>query len=78
MAKECLNAGGAACCMLNAANEEAVAALLRDETMTLGTLYDVVEDTLQKAGSLPADTLEDILHADALAREIARERLFRR
>ena len=78
MTKECLNAGGAACCVLNAANEEAVAALLRDDTMTLGTLYDVVEDTLQKAGSLPADTLEDILHADALAREIARERLFRR
>ncbi|MBE5779629.1 MAG: 1-deoxy-D-xylulose-5-phosphate reductoisomerase [Clostridiales bacterium] len=80
MARECLKAGGAACCVLNAANEEAVSHLLYSpagETMTIGKIYDVVEETLQQAGSLPANSLEELLHADRLARNIARERLNR-
>ncbi|MDD3334880.1 MAG: 1-deoxy-D-xylulose-5-phosphate reductoisomerase [Eubacteriales bacterium] len=78
LAEECLRAGGAACCVLNAANEVAVARLLQDEqgeTMTIGRIFDVVEETLAKAGQLPANTLEEILYADNFARKIALDRL---
>lgn len=77
---ECLRAGGAACCVMNAANEVAVAHLLqaaRGETMPIGRIYDVVEDTLAKVGHLPARNLEEILDADRRAREIAAEGLKR-
>ncbi|HNW86056.1 MAG TPA: 1-deoxy-D-xylulose-5-phosphate reductoisomerase [Candidatus Limiplasma sp.] len=75
LAYECLAAGGAACCMLNAANEEAVGAFLRDHgpsPVTVGRIYAVVEETLQRVGNLPAGTLGQVLEADRRAREVAR------
>ena len=80
LAAQCLRAGGAACCVMNAANETAVARLLQDDGgngMTIGRIYDVVEETLERAGSLPASSLEEIQYADRRAREIAGERLNR-
>lgn len=80
LAAECLRAGGAACCVMNAANEEAVGHLLhhpQGETMPIGRIYDVVEETLSRVGALPANNLEEILHADHRAREVAREGLKR-
>ena len=71
LAAECIKAGGAACCVLNAANEEAVGRLLQGR-LTVGQLYQVVEQTLQTAGSLPAATLAQVLEADRSARQIAR------
>ncbi len=71
LAAECIRAGGAACCVMNAANEEAVYRLLRGE-LTVGQLYYTVERTLDMYGSLPADTLEQVLQADAHARETAK------
>ncbi len=68
LAAECIKAGGAACCVMNAANEEAVGRLLRGE-LTVGRLYQTVEETLQTVGSLPADSLDQVLEADRIARE---------
>lgn len=69
---ECLNAGGAACTILNGANEMAVAAFLRDE-IPFGAISRIVEGTLEACGAMPADTLEDIFHADLEARRVAKE-----
>ena len=74
LARACMEAGGAAGCVLNAANEVAVGELLHSseqEPMRIGRIFDIVEETLNRAGSLPADTLEDVLQADRLARNIA-------
>ena len=74
MAEESLLAGGAACCVLNAANEVAVNRFLAEGGgggMTVGRIYAVVEETLQRAGHMPADSLTDVLEADRRAREIA-------
>lgn len=72
LAGECLNAGGAACTILNGANEMAVAAFLRDE-IPFGEISRIVEGTLEACGAMPADTLEDIFHADLEARRRAKE-----
>lgn len=72
LAGECLNAGGAACTILNGANEMAVAAFLRDE-IPFGAISRIVERTLEACGAMPADTLEDIFHADLEARRVAKE-----
>ena len=74
MAYEALRAGGAAACVLNAANEEACYAFLRGE-IAFGVIPRVVEGALQKHGCLPAHSLEDVDRADALAREEARKLL---
>ncbi len=71
MAYEALRAGGAACCVLNAANEEACWAFLR-KAIPFGRIPEIVEAVLQKHGGLPARDLEDIERADALARETAK------
>ena len=72
MAREALNAGGAACAVLNGANEEAVAAFLRGE-IAFGEIYDRVARALDRLGGLPGDSLDDIFEADRKAREIGKE-----
>ncbi len=67
--KECLNAGGAACTILNGANEAAVAAFLKDE-IPFGGIAHLVEGALEKLGPMPAATLDDIFHADQEARRV--------
>ena len=74
LAGECLNAGGAACTILNGANEAAVAAFLREE-IPFGGITRLVEGTLNRLGQLPADTLDDIFDADAQARRTVAELL---
>ena len=76
MAEEALRAGGAAACVLNAANEEAVAAFLQGGR-PLGQIFDAVEDALQQYGHLPSHVLEEVLEADRLGREAARNFLAR-
>ena len=74
LAKECLAAGGAACCILNAANEVAVNRFLGLDggaPIPMGRIFDVVEQTLARVGPLPADTLPRVLEADRRARETA-------
>ena len=72
LAAECIRAGGAACCVLNAANEEAAWRLLAGR-LTAGQLFRVVAETVRRVGALPADTLVQVLLADRRAREVARE-----
>ena len=74
MAYEALKAGGAACCVLNAANEEACFAFLEGK-IPFGCIPEIVEEALQKHGGLPARSLADIDRADALARETAKKRM---
>ena len=74
MAYQALRAGGAACCVLNAANEEACFSFLRGE-IPFGRIPQAVDAALQKHGHLPARTLDEIDRADALAREEARRAL---
>lgn len=78
MAGEALEAGGAAACVLNAANEAAVSKFLQSgggNPMALGRIYEVVEECLQRLGHLPATSLEEVLYADGRARELAQKLL---
>ena len=76
LAGECLRAGGAACTVLNGANEEAVAAFLREE-IAFGDITRLVEDALEHLDGLPANTLEDVFAADRAARIRVKEALSR-
>ncbi len=67
LARTCLRSGGAACTVYNGANEAAVAAFLREE-IPFGEISRRVERAVEKLASLPANTLEEILEADRLAR----------
>ena len=71
LARECLRAGGAACTVFNSANEEAVAAFLREE-IPFGEIAVRVERALDQLAGLPAECIEDIWEADRRAREAAR------
>ena len=76
LAVECLEAGGAACTVLNGANEAANAAFLRGE-IPFGGITRLVEAALDRLTGLPADTLADIYAADRMAREVVAERIGR-
>ena len=71
MAMEAARIGGTACVVLNGANEEAVAAYLRDE---IG-FYDISDSIRYALDVIPViqnPTLEQILQADQQARQAAR------
>lgn len=70
LAYDALRAGGAASAVLNAANEEAVAAFL-DRRLGFRRIADVIAATLERARGLSVDSLEAVLDADAQARRIA-------
>ncbi len=74
MGRECLKAGGSACCVLNSANEVAVEAFLNDQ-ISFGGIFRLVEETLNKVGDQPAGSLEALIKADATARDTARNLL---
>ncbi len=74
LGRECLKAGGGACCVLNGANEVAVEAFLGGQ-ITFGAIFKVVEETLDKVGAMPADSLEAVYRADEAARRTARSLL---
>lgn len=72
MAYDALRAGGAAACMLNAANEEANARF-RKGGIGFMQIADVVRETLSRIGTMPAHSMEAVYAADALARRTAIE-----
>ncbi len=74
MAYDVLHQGGAAACVLNAANEEAVYAFL-DKRIAFGQIYETVDHALQTWGHLSANDLDEIQYADGMARQAAREYL---
>lgn len=68
LARECAQAGGTACSVMNGANEAAVGLFLQDK---IG-FYDIYRQVLHAVEQVPFrkdPTLEEILEADRLARE---------
>jgi 1-deoxy-D-xylulose-5-phosphate reductoisomerase len=72
LAYQALAAGGAAPAMLNAANEEVVAAFL-DKKIPYLAIAATLDAMLQRLAEQPAESLDDLLAADAAARITARE-----
>jgi 1-deoxy-D-xylulose-5-phosphate reductoisomerase len=71
LAREAAEAGGTAPCVLNAANEVAVHAFLRDELPFTG-IARVIESTLAELPAQPVRHFSDLYEADAQARGVAR------
>ena len=72
LAYQALNMGGAACAVLNAANETAAQAFLNNR-IRMGNVYRTVAETLDRLGTPAADSLEAVLDADRRARIIAEQ-----
>ncbi len=70
LAREALRAGRGAPCILNAANEAAVALFLGRKLGFLD-IATVVEETLQRLGEPAVDGLDDVIALDAEARAVA-------
>src|SRR5690606_362721 len=77
LAYEALRAGGGAAAVLNAANEEAVAAFLEGRIGFM-RIAEVIAASLERAGAFAVDTLDAVLAADARGRELAREEIRKR
>jgi 1-deoxy-D-xylulose-5-phosphate reductoisomerase len=74
LAREAATAGGTATCVLNAANEVAVAAFL-DGTLPFLAIAEAVERTLEATPAPPAQELDELLAVDEDARRTATELL---
>ena len=74
IAKQCAAIGIVYGAAMNGANEEAVAAFLRDE-IGICAIPDLIEAALDKTETVYQPQLSDILEADRLAREVVREKL---
>jgi 1-deoxy-D-xylulose-5-phosphate reductoisomerase len=73
LARESVKAGGTMPCVLNAANEYAANAFLRDECGFL-QIADVVEEVMSRHTPMPP-TLEGILELDTWARQMTADLL---
>lgn len=73
LALDAMERGGNAPCILNAANEVAVAAFLQDRIGFL-EMSDLIADSLAKATFIPSPTLEELEATDAETRRMAQER----
>ena len=74
LARDALRAGGGAPTILNAANEVAVEAFLNRRCGFLA-IAGIVEAVLDRMGSLPADSLDEVMALDGAGRQIAMELL---
>jgi 1-deoxy-D-xylulose-5-phosphate reductoisomerase len=72
LAYECQEAGGAATCVLNAADEIAVEAFLHRRIGFL-SIYEIVSETLSRMPARTPKTIGDILEIDHESRSLARE-----
>ena len=77
LARAAGEAGGTAPCVLNAANEVAVAAFLAGE-LPFAAIADVVADALDGIPATRPNHFEDLFDADEAAREVARAAVARR
>lgn len=76
LAREALAAGGTAATILNAANEIAVDAFLKEE-IRFTAITSTIEEVLAKLPEIKADSIEAILEADSWARKTAQQILVR-
>jgi 1-deoxy-D-xylulose-5-phosphate reductoisomerase len=72
LAYQALATGGSAPAILNAANEIAVESFLKCQ-MPFTAIPAMIEEVMQRVGRKDIATLDDVLAADSLAREAARE-----
>ena len=72
LARQALEEGGAAPIVLNAANEEAVAAFL-DRRIAFLDICQTVEDALLRTGAAQPRSIADVIDIDRAARALARE-----
>jgi 1-deoxy-D-xylulose-5-phosphate reductoisomerase len=74
LAREAMDTGGTATAILNAANEEAVAAFL-EERIPFTMIPKLIEQALEQVANRPAETLDIVLEDDAAARRYVDEQL---
>lgn len=74
LAYQALNAGGTSTAILNAANEVAVEAFLKRE-IKFTDIARVIAEVLANLPAQAADSLDQILNADKLAREMATQQM---
>lgn len=77
LAAEAFQQGGTAPAVLNAANEEAVAAFLAGK-LCFADIPSIIEQTLAATEVVPADSFDTIFAKDAEARSLAREQILGR
>ena len=70
LARQAWNTGGSAPVVLNAANEEAVAAFLAHK-ISFGAIAEVVDTTLAETPVMAVDDVAAILSCDRAARRVA-------
>src|SRR6516165_10714826 len=76
LAREALKKGGVLPCALNAADEVAVAAFL-DHRMPFLGIPEVIEGVLKRTARVKFSSIDDVLAADAEARQLASEEVAR-
>jgi len=74
LASEAFRRGGTTPAVLNAANEEAVAAFL-DGKLCFADIAVIIGQTLDRVTTVPADSFDTIFEKDAEARMVAREQM---
>jgi 1-deoxy-D-xylulose-5-phosphate reductoisomerase len=74
LARKAGESGGILPAVLNAANEIAVEAFLKGQ-IPFPRIWKTVASTMQQTENLASPSLDDIIRADALAREAAQEAL---
>ncbi len=72
LAFEAGKAGGDTTTAFNAANEEAIRAFIQGKLSFL-SIFDVVEETLNRWETRPISSYEDVLEADRKARDVAKQ-----
>ena len=72
LARPVMERGGNMACVVNAANEIAVAAFLRGE-IAFGRIYPVIIETLGRVPFVETPTLEDYVESNTMARRCASE-----
>lgn len=77
LAYQALREGGAAAAVMNAANEEAVAAFL-DGRLGFRRIADVIRASLERADGLSVESVEAVVETDSRARAVARNEILSR
>ncbi|MCM1033719.1 MAG: 1-deoxy-D-xylulose-5-phosphate reductoisomerase [Odoribacter sp.] len=72
LAHKALDEGGNIPCVINAANEIAVAAFLKSQ-ITFGQIYETITGTLQRMPFIASPVLDDLVSTNTEARDIASE-----
>ena len=75
IAGECLSQGGAACTVLNGANEVLVAAFLKEKIRFID-IQNTLLRVMDRYKNTPLDTIENVFEADRTARQLTKEVLF--